>query len=272
MNLWTALFLALAAPQTDAGNSPVFFPLSLAEPAQAVGPDGRILPVGSSSSGGVQGSYSSGPLSFSLTAQGKVAFPSGAAGDAYYEIGGTIYYDSEHLRYEDLFHSGFGASLEADLLYRLGGASGGGTRMGGYVSIEGSWFEGDSTTDRFGNNINPDDLALATFLAGFKGTMPFSELFFGEFRIGFGATRYEEVKADLRSFGGTTTQTVLLEECTRFTIQTGVGVGLRFGSLVIRLGFDTLSIDGADTEVNNARFNPHTLFIFNLNLGIGLSF
>ncbi len=267
----TTLALALGTPQTDAGN-PLAFPLSLGEPPQAVGPDGRILPVGAESSAGVQWSRSSGPLSFSLSAQGRICFPSGAAGDAYYEIGGNLYYDSEHLRYEDLFDTGFGAALEADLLYRLGGQTGGGARMGAYVSLQGSWFEGDTATDRFGNRISPDDLALGTLLAGFKSAMPLGGPLFGEVRIGFGATRYEEVQADLRTSGGTRTRTVLLEECTRFTMETGVAVGLQLGSFAVKLGFDTRSVEGAATEVNSARFDPHTLWIFDLNLGVGIGF
>lgn len=270
----TVLIASLAsasAARADAGNPPAF-PLSLGEPPQAVDSSGRIVPLGGESSAGARWSRSSGAVTFNLSAQGRVCFPSGAAGDAYYEIGGTIYYDSEHLRYEDLFHTGFGATLEADLLFNLGGRSGSGVQMGAYAALEGSWFEGGSTTDRFGNRISAEDLTLTTLLLGFKGTMPIQGPLFGEFRIGFGATRYEEVEADIRTYGGARTRTVLLEECTRFTMETGVGVGVQFGAFLIRLGFDTRSIEGAATEVNNARFDPHTLWIFDLNLGVGISF
>lgn len=273
--------LLLSLPQQTSEGAP--FPrLALSAPAEES--SWSVEPI---QDGGFGASYQSAgrfgkkaaPVSFgfNVAAHGRLSLPFGAAGDVDAIVIGNTVIVFDHLRYNELFDPGFGASTEVDILFATSrgghGAMDSDVRVGGYAALQGTWFDGQKETDEFGNSIEPEEMVLYSVLAGIKVAGRVSSTAFGELRIGFGMTRYEEVTATLRAPGGPGREETLIEQSERFTFESRMHGGVRFGPIAFVAGMGVRAIAGAESASNSVvEFDPQTLWILDFEVGIEIGF
>jgi len=218
----------------------------------------------------------------SLAVEGRWTMPFGSTSRDVYSVdnpngGLSLLFDS-HLRWNDVFSSGWGTSLIAEItLMQAGRASGGEGRgrgkfsAGAYVSFSQDHFSGDHVDDGRGNSFSVDDLSMNTYLVGGTLYQSLGDAVFMDARLGLGAVHYAQVDADYSFLFTPAFRGRFLADTWNFATELQGGVGYRFGAIAFTFGLGMRALfppDGAST----VKINSGILYTYDITLGIEVGF
>jgi hypothetical protein len=219
-----------------------------------------------------------------LQVQGRWSLPFGSAngGSAVYSAPGggvSVVFDSS-LSWSDLFTSGWGTSITAEVTVVRAGTSDGGYgksknnfSVGGYLSLLQNHLSGQRVTDDVGNSITADDLTMESYLVGATMYQNMGNNVYTEGRFGIGAVHYSAVNATYTS-SFPFTQTFdgeLFKDTWNFALELRGGVGYRIGPLGVSIGMGFQLM--APPHVGNViDLSPGVLMTWDIDLGIELGF
>jgi hypothetical protein len=176
---------------------------------------------------------------------------------------------SGFLTYDDLFETGYGLSVEANLLFRLDPY----WRLGGYLSLGWDQFGGSRSVDDFGDTVEPDRMTIYTVLVGIKSRAYFGPGFFGDAYLGLGIARYNAVDATFVLSGIPYPDQELFHASTRFALDLGgrIGWGTEHVAATLGLGLRFMDGPGRGKDVTS-EIDPESMVNFILDLGIQFTF
>ena len=286
MTMLMALLLAMTG--NDADETPTLaelsLPRSLAWEEQESKPgyqDPRPRAFDHEPAGSSREKESSAKFGLSLGIQGRWTSPFGSANrDVYYvdnPAGGlTLLFDS-NLRWNDVFSSGWGTSITAEITFLQAGRGGGEGRgrgkfsAGMYVSFMQDHFSGDNVSDGHGNSFSVDDLTMNTYIVG--GSM-YQSLGGGSFvdgRMGIGAVHYAAVDADYNFLFTPKFRGGFLEDTWNFATELRGGYGYRFGPFAVTLGLGFRFLLPPN-EAGTVSLDSGALMTFDIDLGFEIGF
>ena len=226
----------------------------------------------------------SGPkfgLSFGI--EGRYSFPFGYANRDVYAVdnpagGVTLLFDG-NLRWNDMFSSGWGTSLIAEIITmqagRGGSSSGGRGRgkfsAGGYISFSQDQFSGQHNSDGFGNSFSLDDMTMNTYLVGATMYNDLGEGMFMDGRFGIGAVHYSAVSADYNFLFTPPFRGEFFEDTWNFALEVHGGTGFRLGPLAFTLGLG-LRMLMPPSPSGTVDIDSGILWTFDITLGIEIGF
>lgn len=197
-----------------------------------------------------------GRVRFSVVATARLSFISGDLGQ-----GGVDYADN--------FEYGYGAALEADLLFGMPY----GWWLGPYVTLAADRYEGDSFGDVFGTRVSPDDLDVRSVFAGVRSDSLLGPYWLVSGRLGVGRVRYDDVEADISEFGVARPGREFLESTSAWGFE-AVG-NFQYGSPQVRwhigaaFGFQGGPKEGDDAE---DLLDTEEVWVFRLETGLVVRF
>lgn len=216
---------------------------------------------------------------FSVGAFGRFSWPFGKLDDQEAVIVGNTVLIPDHLRYSDLFETGWGVSLEASFNFYTEGKGGhrgpmdsGGLRAGLYVSVQRDSYEGDRVSDG-AFFIDPDDMTLTSGYIGVKVITGMGGSSYGEAHLGIGVARFDSVDAQVATISGDQTQE-LFEESQEFALESRYRFSARLGPLALTGGVGIRYISGpdeGDSDVGHL-LDAHAFWTFDLDFGVELGF
>jgi hypothetical protein len=215
-----------------------------------------------------------GPF-FSLGVEGKLSLLSGEVVPSQIEWFFFVPIEIQGTDYEDIFSNGAGIGLEAtltwehpnwhqDVLWQTGA----------YLRLAYDTFDGDRSSDDFGNFFAPRDWEITTAIVGFRGGIrgKTSGLFM-EGRVGLGAVTYGAVQAEF-SIGGSPARTgELLAAGVGVASELGLKVGYRSDRVEVSLGLN-MEVQGGPHRGKDVStvVKPDAILMLSFTLGIGLRF
>jgi hypothetical protein len=225
--------------------------------------------------------YSTGnsDVTVSFGVAGRVAFPNGTVDNHSPDLGvpGAIVLP-ERMRYSDLFNPGFGATVDASLLFETAPATGGSygvqKGVGFYVAAQADYFDGGRISYETDNVLRPDRMNVLTGFAGFKGVAALGSDFYGDFRLGAGTIHFDDVKAELTTTGPATTSFLLFQSTWQFAAETRVHAGYRAGPLSVGLGGGIRMNTGAEASEDalSTWLDPKRMWIYDVEIALELAF
>jgi hypothetical protein len=200
--------------------------------------------------------------------QGRWSLPFGSADSSsavYSNPGGgvSVVYGS-HLSWSELFTSGWGTSITAEVTVVRAGTSDGSYgrsknnfSVGGYLSLLQNHLNGQRTSDGAGNSITADDLTMESYLVGATMYQNMGNNVYTEGRIGIGAVHYSAVNATYTSSFpfSQTFDGELFKDTWNFATELRGGVGYRMGPLG-GIDRDWLPVDGAPARWERHQSEP----------------
>ncbi|HZE98495.1 MAG TPA: hypothetical protein VE981_15795 [Planctomycetota bacterium] len=188
-----------------------------------------------------------------LGVQGRVSVP-----------GGTV--DSSiPADYCDLFKTGFGASLEGTLLWRVSPK----WRLGPYLSVGLDSYDGKGDTDDFGVTLKPDSMEVTSFLVGARALLDLGPSVQLDLHMAFGAAHYGKVDGVL-SGAGAPLEVGVFKSSTAFAFDFGSRLVADAGPVFFDAGIG-LRTQGAPGNADFA-FDSGPLVNFELEFGVGIRF
>lgn len=171
------------------------------------------------------------------------------------------------LRYEDVWRTGVGLTVESDLLFPLDAT----WKVGLYFSGGFDAFAGDSVTDDLGDTLDADGLFTSHLLVGFKAMhAPHKGIFF-DGRLGLGAVFYSRATGTI-TISGVPQDVDLIDASSVFAAEVGVHVGYSAPHVFIAAGF-ALRTQGAPTESDDVAFaDMKGAGVFSVEIELGFSF
>jgi len=275
--------------------------LTLAFLAAVAGPDGDPLPsyaelglpltLGSAEQGYQQETEprrersereSASKFGLSFGIEGRYSFPFGYANRDVYAVdnpaGGVTLLFNGNLRWNDMFSSGWGTTLIAEVITMQagrGGSYGGRGRgkfsAGGYISFSQDQFSGEHNSDGFGNSFSLDDMTMNTYLVGATMYQDMGEGVFMDGRFGIGAVHYSAVDADYNFLLTPPFRGQFFEETWNFALEIHGGTGVRFGPLAFTIGIG-LRMLMPPSEASTVDLDSGILWTFDITLGVELGF
>jgi hypothetical protein len=213
----------------------------------------------------------------SLSVQGRVSIPIGAAdrGDTF--VAGNVIVIANRLNYLDLFSPGLGFTLEADFMTRPPPPRPGGPpwerspAMGGYVAFECDWYGGDTATDDAGTKFSPETLRLPQVYVGFKAEGTVQDNFFGDLRLGFGAAHYPSLMATVRPAGLPASDREFFKDTWTFAMELRMHFGWRAGPVAFIFGMGGRLI-APPKEGDFISMDPAELWTLDFEAGLVVGF
>ncbi len=277
MTMLLALLLAAAGP--DADDAPTIadlaLPGTLASEEQETRSRDRDQDSGSRRE-------SAPKYMISLGIEGRWSIPFGYANrDVYYVShpgGGATVGFSGNLGWSDLFSSGWGTSLVADVTLMQAGRGGGEGRgrgnssMGGYLAFSQDHFYGASATDGHGNSFTTNDLDMNTYLVGMTLYQNLGNGFFTQGRLGLGAVHYSAVDAQYRFIVSPTFDGPFLADTWNFAMELRGGGGYRVGPFGFTLGLGGRMLLPPNEAGTVASLDSGILWTFDIDVGVEIGF
>lgn len=281
MTLMLALFLAACGGDPD--EAPSMAELSLPRSLASDAPFARIEDPEQEPDGSRRDreKESRPKFSLSLGVTGRWTTPFGAANrDVYYldnpSGGVTLVFDS-NLRWNDVFHSGWGTSITAEIMtFQAGRGDGEGrgranSSMGGYISFEQDHFSGEKVTDGRGNSFHVDDLSMNCYFVGPSVYQTMGGGAFMEGRVGLGAVHYAQVDATYNFIFSPEFRSSFLADTWNFAMEFRGGGGYRFGPIAVTLGLGFRMLL-PPAEGDAATLESGILWTFDIDLGVEIGF
>jgi len=169
------------------------------------------------------------------------------------------------LKYDDLFKSGIGFSVEGSVLWPRNEK----WRIGPYLSVGWDRFDGKSFTDDFGDTLSPDKLEILTVLAGFRGIYNLGQHFTWDGHAALGAAHYSRTSGTL-ILSGTPVDVDVFKSGTTVAFDMGTRVAYDTGRVFFDVGLD-LRVQGAPKE-GDFSFSADPLTTLGLEFGAGIRF
>jgi hypothetical protein len=218
----------------------------------------------------------------SLGIEGRWSMPLGYANrDVYYVSnpgGGATVTFNGNLGWNDVFSSGWGASLVAEITMMQAGKGGGEGRgrgkfsMGGYIGFSQAHYYGESANDGHGNSFTAGDLSLNTYLIGATVYQALGDGFFSQGRLGLGAVHYDKVDAQYRFAFAPVFDGPLFAETWNFAMELRGGGGYRFGPFAVTLGIGGQMLFPPRDAVAVASFDSGVIWTIDVDLGFEIGF
>lgn len=219
-----------------------------------------------------------------LEFQGRWVMPLGSASHEVTNVnnpggGVTLLYDHK-LGWSDLFGSGWGTSLTAEItVVRAGKSDGAYGRSrnnfsaGGYFSVMQDHLLGHDSRDSSGNTLSPDDLTMGTYMVGGTLYQNIGNSFYAEGRLGVGAVHYSQVSGTFHYQPPTsvTFQGTLFDDTWNFAAEARGALGYRLGPVGLSLGMGFRLLGPPDSG-KAAEFNSGNLMTWDIDLGVEIGF
>lgn len=182
-----------------------------------------------------------------------------------------VYYGSD-LHYSDIFDGGVGFEVEGRILWDVNQD---GWLVGGYMSLGGDSFGGDTYIDPVGDSLKTDGLDTSTIMVGFMGVhrFPGGGLHFG-FNAGVGLVNYDTVDGTLTINSGGPPATVSSVDVFKETTAGAFEVGGQFGVGGEHLFFEAglgLRFQGAPDD-GDLLLDPGPAAVATFDLAVGVRF
>lgn len=214
-----------------------------------------------------------GPF-WSLGVEGKLSLLSGEVVPSQLGLVFFIPVEIQGTDYEDIFSNGAGICLEATLTWEHPkGNDAFMWQTGAYLRLAYDTFDGDRSSDDFGNFFAPRDWEITTALVGFRGGIRGSDGLFAEGRVGLGAVYYGAVQAEF-SIGGSPARTgELLAAGVGVASELGLKVGYRSDRVEASLGMN-MEVQGGPHRGRDVStvVKPEPILMLSFTFGIGLRF
>lgn len=212
-------------------------------------------------------------LGIAASAQARVSIPFGAADSGDILVSGNTIFITNRVQYLDLFHAGYGFTLEGDILFRPPERSGYEREptLGLYVAFEYDWFGGNTADAEPATRIHPDTMKLASTLVGFKAEGPIQGDMYGAVRGGVGAVHYPSLMADFDPAGGVPGRGELFRDTWTFAMELRIHFGWKAGPLQLFFGFGGRLYMPPDSGANST-LDPSLLFLLDFEIGAELGF
>jgi hypothetical protein len=279
MTMLMALLLAAAGPDSDGplpfADEPL--PLTLASEEQQDPTRSRERDQDSGSSRRESGQR----YAISLGIEGRWTLPFGYANREVYAVdnpagGLTLLFDS-HLRWNDVFNSGWGTSIVAEVTVMQAGKGGGQGRgrgnssVGFYVAFSQDKFTGSTESDGRGNTIAFDDMQMNTYLVGGSVFQSLGDGFFTQGRAGLGAVHYTQTDAKYNFAFNAPFTGGFLDETWNFAMEVRGGGGYRIGPIAFTLGIGGRMLLPPNAAAG-VSLDSGILWTFDIDLGVELGF
>lgn len=175
----------------------------------------------------------------------------------------------DHLWYTDFFDTGYGFTVEADLLTFVAPYWG----VGPYVSYNWDRFDGNRIFFANGDEFEADNMTLNSVFVGGKVLQRLSPWMTWEGRIGLGLVTYSHVEWSGIDTGTPFSNEELFQRITRGAFEIGGRIGAGSPNIQAEFGFGIRIMGGASRgrDVTNA-IDPDYLTTFMLELGLSMRF
>jgi hypothetical protein len=215
-----------------------------------------------------------GPF-LSLGVEGKLSMISGEVVPSQIDWFFFMPIEIQGTDYEDIFSNGTGICLEATLTWEhpkwheevL-------WQTGVYFRLAYDTFDGDRSSDDFGNFFAPRDWEITTAIVGFRGGIRGrTNGLFGEGRVGLGAVYYGAVQAAFALGGAPAMTGELLAPGIGVASELGLKVGYRSERVEVSLGMN-MEVQGGPHRGKDVStvVKPDAILMLSFTFGIGLRF
>jgi hypothetical protein len=217
-----------------------------------------------------------------LELSGHYSFPFGYANrDIIYidnPAGGLTLVVDSTLQWREVFSSGWGTTLTAEInLIQAGRGSGSSGRgrskysAGAYLSISQDHFTGNNVSDGHGNKLLVDDMEMNTYMVGLTSFQDMGQGAFVDGRFGLGAVHYSKVDADFIFVLNQPFRATFLDDTWNLALEVRGGGGYRFGALGIHLGLG-MKMLLPPNQGPTLTLDSGILWTFDIDLGIEINF
>jgi hypothetical protein len=278
MTMLLALLLAAAGP--DADDAPTYadlvLPLTLASEEQETRTRDRDQDSSSS-----RREYAPKYM-ISLGIEGRFTLPFGYANREVYYVsnpgGGATVTFNGNLGWNDIFSSGWGTSLVAEVTMMQTGRGGGegkgrgNSSIGGYIAFSQDHLYGTNANDGHGNSFTAEDMTMNTYLVGMTLYQNVGGGFFTQGRLGLGAVHYSEVNAQYRFVFSPTFDAPLLADTWNFAMELRGGGGYRVGPFGFTLGIGGRMLFPPREAGPVASLESGIVWTFDIDAGVEIGF